>query len=72
MDVKTTVVTEEEIPHRLVPKFITNLFGAANELSEAALITCTGIKKATAGVDEIATLMLSQQHKRLKQEFDEA
>lgn len=70
-NVPATVVTTVRKPS-LLPRFVGNIIEAANELSEALLIGATGVKKATAGVDEVCTLMLSQQRQRLLKELTEA
>ncbi len=49
----------------LMPKSIRHLINGADHLAEAFEIGCKGVRDTTAGIDEIATLMLRQQQQRL-------
>lgn len=53
----------------LMPKPLRHLLNGTSELCEAFEIACTGIKKTTAGIDEVTALMLSQQKEKLLAEL---
>ena len=53
----------------LMPKSFRHLINGADHLAEAFEIGCKGIRDTTKGIDEIASLMLSQQKDRLTLEL---
>ena len=61
------VIIEEAQPksQSLIPPFISNAFAALNEVSLTALVVTRGCRKLAEGVDEVATLTLAAQKRRL-------
>ena len=56
---------------RLLPEFISNTVESVNCLSRVILKTVQGAERAVSGVDEITSVLLSQQRERLLAEFGE-
>lgn len=63
----------------LVPECIPTIGRAVNELATTAEVTframrkaAEGLERTVEGVDEIATLMLAQQHQRIMAELESA
>ena len=67
MSTSTSVIAHERT--NLLPKFVHNALDGLTHLSEAFRITCHGVEKTTAGIDEISGIMLSQQRDRLLSEY---
>ena len=55
---------------RLLPEFISNTVESVNCASRIVLKACQGTERAVTGIDEITTVMLSQQRQRLLSEYD--
>ena len=54
---------------RLLPEFIGNTVESVNCLSRVLLKTCQGTERVVEGIDEITTIMLSQQRERLLNQY---
>lgn len=74
-----TTVNAPAKSNSLMPTCITELFTAANELSLAATAACRtiritveGLEHVVVGLEEVSTLALSAQRKRLLAELEEA
>jgi hypothetical protein len=68
-----------EQPKRLLPAFVGETFTAANELALGLTAGCRtfrksmeGLEKTVEGVEQVTSLMLAQQRKRLLAEYEEA
>ena len=54
----------------LLPQALRNLVESANCASRIVLKACQGTERTVEGIDDVATLMLSQQRQRLMAELE--
>ena len=63
--------TQQAAPRRqtILPEFVGNTVESLNCASRIVLKTCQGVERGVDGLDEIASLMLTQQKERLQLEL---
>ena len=62
----STIPTQSQ---SLLPESVRNVIESVNCASRVVLKTCEGVERTVEGVDEIATLALAQQKRRLEREL---
>ena len=73
MSEATGTTTSSKLVHNstLLPEFATEAFATVTTIFRTTRKIAEGVERTVDGVDEIATLMLSQQKKRLVLEYAE-
>lgn len=64
----TTATTDSS----LMPEAVTNLYQGVNSLCRTFRKGCEGVERTVEGIDELATIALSQQTNRLRAELTQA
>jgi prophage DNA circulation protein len=67
--VSSSVTTTTPTVNKLMPEFITEAAATVTTVFRTTRKVAEGIERTVDGVDEIATLMLSQQRQRLLNEY---
>ncbi len=65
----STTLIKETKSSSLMPKPVRHLINGVGYLTESFEIGCKGIRDTTKGIDEITSIMLSQQRTRLLAEL---